>query len=145
MNISKEFWGKLKYNSFPHAYLCIMQTWLSLYFPAFVRLGSPWNTLISLWMSIGCMGIYISIYMFPELYAPSFNLHYLDDAPHPSILKKIHRASLIGIMHVAFFYMWYRDFYRAPHLYYIICYVHWVITFALIMQVINRYTYSKNS
>jgi hypothetical protein len=144
MAFIEKYWVKLKQNIAALLYLCVIQTWWNFKFPAFIRLGTPWNILVSTGLSIACILIYFSIFVYPEKYAPSFNLEYLNEAPISWNLKQIHRMLFFLLMHSAFFYMWYMDFYHMPSLYYLFWYVHCAIVFIIIAHSIQEYNHEQN-
>lgn len=139
MNIFEGRLSQLKQELLPLLYLSLVQIWWNFNFPAFVRLGNPLSYIVSVSMSIISTLAFISVFLFPEKYAPSFNFEYLDAAPNASILKKIHSIWLIIVINFSMFFLWYKDFYGMSNTYYILCYTHWIITFVLIAQAIDRY------
>lgn len=145
MNSLKEKLHQLKQELIPLLYISIIQIWWNFNFPAFKRLGSPLNTLVGIGMSIISTIAYISIFIFPEKHAPSFNLEYLNNAPNKSFLKQIHRIALTLFLFCTMFVFWYKDLYQMSNTYYILCYVHWIIVFLLIAHTISRYNQQSNN
>lgn len=140
MNILKERWPQIKQEAFPLFYLCLVNTWLSFQCPLFLKsAGGFSSTIASILVSI--IGILCSIYIFvfPEKCAPSINFEHLDNFPYGNILKIIQRGIFIAAMVVTMLFAWYTDFYGMSNTHYVLWYGHWVISFVLIIQAMDRY------
>jgi uncharacterized membrane protein len=123
MNLSDKRWSKFKQELIPIIYLSILQTGWNFNRPLIMRFKSPWSIILATIMSI--VGIMVTAYgfTFADTFAPYFNLHHLDAAPYSETLKKIHRTSLIIVVHIILFVAWYKDFYRMSSVHYAISYV----------------------
>ena len=140
MNIPQERIAKFKQELGSILFLSAIQIWLSVNFPAFVRLGPPLSTIVSLSISVSTIIAYIFVFSYADTYAPRFNLEYLDDAPGPygHILKNLHRIGLITLAFTNMLYFWYTDYYGMSNILYAVMYGHWIITFMLMARAINR-------
>jgi hypothetical protein len=143
MNILAERRSKFRQELIPIIYVSIFQIWLNFNFPAFIRLGSPWNSIISLIMSIACIIIYIFIFSYADTYASYVNLEYLDEAQNPSTLKNIERGGLLIVAHIGLFFAWHKNLYSMADMLYVLCYVHCFIAFILLYRAVNRKPYQR--
>lgn len=138
MILDKRRRSKFKQELLPILYLSIMQVLWSFNHPVLKRLDGFWNTLFSVVLSIvGILGIVIT-FTFADILAPQFNLEYLDEMPYSHILKNIQKTVLIFIFHMTIFWMWYKKILNLPDIYYVFCYVHFIIAFALLIRAIKR-------
>ncbi len=81
IKISQERWAKFRQELIPMVLLSTVQVWWCFNFPAFIRLGSPLNTIVSLISSILSVFLYFFIFSSADNYAPYSNLEYLDEVP----------------------------------------------------------------
>jgi hypothetical protein len=142
MNFFQKHLSKFKQELASIVFLSAIQVWLNFNFPAFVRLGTPLSTIVSLSISVFSVLVYVYVFLYADTYVPRFNLAYLDDAPEPyrNTLKNLHRIGLITLALVSIVYLWYRDYYRMSNIWYVIMYAHQLLAFMLMVRAINRRT-----
>jgi len=132
-------WSEFKHEIFPLLYLAIVQTWFNFKFPLFVRLGMPLSVIVCAIMSMSIIFCYCTIFLFPEIYAPHYNLEWLDDSPDPEFFKEIYTFCLRIIIWGGFFYFWYTDYYGMSNVNYVFLFVHWFITYMFMVRIMHRY------
>ena len=146
MNTVQNRWSKFKQEFFIILYVSITQIWFNFKFPAFIKLGTPLNTMVSLSCSMVTTLCYIIIFSHADLYLAQFkqmqyNQKKCNDAQEDYYIKIIQKAlqtTLFLAAHTIFFYIWIYDFYGASNLYYALFYVHCVTIFLLMARAINR-------
>lgn len=139
VELNEKYLFQLKQEAFPILYLSIVQTWLIFNFPAYIRLGNPWYWIVSIILSIFGIILYIVLILFPERYAPSYNVSFLDDAPNASTFKKIYKAICLLIAISTMLYFWHIDYYRMLNIDYLILYTHSIIVSLFFIRRIKRY------
>ena len=141
MNIFEGRWSKFKQELPSIIFLSIIQIWCVFNFPLFIRLGSPWSVIFSVFVSVISVIVCIYMFSFSDKYALLINLDYLNNAPYGHILKNITRIWFITIAmiaHVVMFVVWYKDFYHMPSIYYAIAYIYCVMFFVLLFRAAKR-------
>ena len=139
MNILNERWSKFKQELLPILYLSAIQIWWSFNNPAYMRLNSPWNTIVSTMISIVGIACVVVSFSFADKFSPFPNLDYLIDAPFGRISKKIKAILYIAVSHISILFVWYKDFYHASNDYYAITYIFMVLVLALLYQAKHRW------
>lgn len=143
MNIFKDRWPQFKEEWPTLAYLTVVQIWLSFNWPVFVRLGSPFNIVVPVLVSIACTIFHTYVLLFPECLVRQMSLEFFDDFPDPVFFKRMHRAFMVAIFHLVYLYMWYIDCYRMPTIWYFVSYVYSVITYMLIYNAVKKHFDNK--
>lgn len=115
-------------------YLAISQVWLNFNYPAFMRLGSPFNIIVPTILTILCFNVYFIVYKFPHSFFSLFT--FLND--FPPMYKKLFIILFVAYIHVLFLYIWHKDYYAATSLFYFVLYVHCLVTFILINRAIAQ-------
>ena len=138
MNISKDRWLNFKQNLPTLIYLSIVQTWLNFNYPVFIRLGNPLSILITVLLSILCIAIYTYVFVYPENLSRQMNLEFLDDFPNPIFAKNLFNFLYFGLGYLFYLYLCSKNFYNVDGIWYVVWYVHYVVTFILIYRAVNR-------
>lgn len=140
IKISQERWAKFRQELIPMVLLSTIQVWWCFNFPAFIRLGSPLNTIVSLISSIISVLLCFFIFSSTDNYAPYSNLEYLDEVPisHRHIFKNIIRISFATIFNLGIFFAWYNNLYGMSNFYYAFSYIYFLIAIALMARAANR-------
>jgi hypothetical protein len=134
MTILQGCWRQFKQELPALLYLSIVQTWLNFNFPAFNGLESSFNVAAVILLSILCILVYSYAFIFPENYAQIINLGFFDDAPDPLFVKDVFRGLMCILFNSVFFYMWYVNYYRVSDIWYVVSYIHFIVTAALIYR-----------
>lgn len=103
--------------------LSIMQAWLTFNFPLFMRWGIFACALISLTMSI----FYLSIAIFPQKFAPLFDMSCIQIYPFPNMAKKICAVVITVIVALYTLYIWRINLFGTSTIYYVVCYIYTVL------------------
>jgi hypothetical protein len=134
MNIFQGRWCQFKQELPALLYLAIVQTWLNFNFPAFNGREGFFSVVILTLLSILCILVYSYAFIFPENYAQIINLGFFDDAPDPLFVKDVFRGLMCILFNSVFFYMWYVNYYRVSDIWYVVSYIHFIVTAALIYR-----------
>ena len=139
MNIFKGRWPQFKQELPTILYLLIIQIWLNFNCP-FVRwFPYPWNLIVASALCVICAFLYIYNFVFPEKYAPLVNLEFLDDFPNPTFFKKLFWAWKLFVATVVYLFMWKKDYWHMSFAWYLLCYLHYIVTIFLMYKAIKRY------
>jgi|GEM_PF-3164201 len=140
MNILQTRWSKFKQEFFTILFVSLIQIWFNFKFPAFIKLGTPLSTIVSVSCSIFTTLTCIVVFSMADQYLPQFNLKGFDTAPeeYREKLKSALRISLFVSYHLIFLYIWWYDYYNMPSFYYVLFYVYCVIVFSLMARAITR-------
>lgn len=137
--IKKNYWLKFKQELVPIVFLSTLHVWWCFNFPAFIRLGNPWGTLLSVIMTI--VGVFLCIYIltFTDICRPILSLDYLDKDPDGPALKIITRISSIIIAHLGIFFVWYNNLYGMSNIHYAFAYFNFLMIAVLQNRAANRW------
>lgn len=138
-NFYEARWSEFKHEIFPLLYFFTVQAWYHYNFPFYVRLGMPLSIIVCTITYASGVFFYCTMFLFPELYAPQYNLVWLDDSPDPVLFKKIFRTLMVLIIGNIWFYVWYADYYGMSGINYILLYVHWIVNLIFMARIMNRY------
>ncbi len=135
-------WPKLRQELVPIIFLSMSHVWWTFNFPAYIRLGSPWNIIVSLYISGISIVSYIIAFSTANRCASYLSLDSFDDLPEAHIysdfFKKLTRGSIVAIALITILFLWRIDFYGMPDLYYAAFYTHIIATFALWYRAVYR-------
>lgn len=129
-------WSYLKQEWLPLVYLSFFQIWWNFESPVFNRLGTPWNAIVSIMITIMCLLIYMHIIANPTKYVAVFNLDYIDA---PQWFKDALQISRIVTFNLVFLFVWYKDLYGMSNFHYIFCYAHCLLVFLLLARAVNKH------
>lgn len=137
-NAFKERLPKFKQELPSIIFISAIQIWWCFNYPLYTRLGTPWNTLLGVGLSIVGIIACIYIFTFADKMASVFNFDSLAKYPYSDMLKKVIKIYLIACFHFGIFIIWYNDFCHLPHLYYVLSYINFLIIFVLFLRAMNR-------
>lgn len=89
-------------------------------------------------LSVATTISYVWLFSDAQRFRPMLELETFDDAPHAQLLKNLMRAGWLIVAHIAVFYMWYTNYFFMSNIYYVIWYVHCVITFVIFYKAAYR-------
>lgn len=102
-------------------------------FPPFVRMGSPYN--IELPFLITLVIIYIYWYSINDKAPdPLEDMKFLDEVPNGNQIRKIVHLFCILMAHIGFFWSWYANIWDMSTPYWIILYIHNVLTVGILYK-----------
>lgn len=128
-------WAYVKQELLPLLYLSFVQTWWNFESPVFSRLGTPWNVISSIIITIMCLVIYMHVVVNPAKYTAVFNFEHVNG---PQWYKDALQISRIATFNLVFFFVWYKNLYGTSNLHYAFCYVHCLLVFFLLARAVNR-------
>ncbi len=140
MNTLQTHWSKFKQEYISILYVSIIQIWFNFKFPAFIKLGTPLNTIVSLSCSIATTLCYMIVFSHANIYLSQYNLEGSNNTQE-KYKKTAQKALQIGLFiwaHILFFYMWRHNYYDMSAFFYALFYVHCLTVFLLIARAITR-------
>ena len=139
MNISEEHLSKFRQELPTIIFISTIHVWLCFNFPAYMRLGFPWSTIVAVAMSIFGITAYVIMFSSPRKFVSCLNFDQIDETLFGGrILKKIMPIWIIIVYHVTMLVMWYRNFYHMPSIYYAILYIYSVAIYILLFKAASR-------
>ena len=139
MKISVERWSKFKQELLTIIFISTLHIWWCFNFPAYIRLGFPWNTMLSVAMSIFGIVAYVIIFSSPQKFVSCLKFDPIDESLFFGlIIKKIMRVWILVVYHISILIIWYKDFYRMPSIYYMLLYIYYLTFFILLFRAAYR-------
>ena len=132
-------WSKFKQELLPIVYVSVIQLWWLYKFPpTFLQVGAPWDAVILLGQSVTAIICTVFVFSYADKLKPFANLEYINSFPHLQTFKTIQRASLLIAAIIGAFFLWYKDIYHMSNTAYILLYLFWGFTFALLYRAAYR-------
>ena len=139
MNISKGRWSKFKQEFPTIIFISTIHVWGCFNFPAYMRLGFPWSTIVAATMSVFGVTTYVIMFSSPRKFVFCLKFEQIDETLFGGhILKKIMPIWVITVYHVTMLVMWYKNFYHMPGIYYAILYIYSVAIYILLFRAASR-------
>jgi hypothetical protein len=131
MNLPDERWSKFKQELIPIIYLSILHVVWVFNYTSTMRFTSPLSIVLATMASIAGILANVYCFTFADTFAPGLDLPYLDAVPYSETWKKIHKITVVALLHVGFLIYWYKDYDRMPNAHYvakyILCLTAWIL------------------
>jgi hypothetical protein len=131
-------WRVPKYELPSLILISVVHIWGCFNFPAYIRLGFPWSNIVIMGASI--LGVLGHIYIFsnPGKFVSYVRFDLIDETLWGTTLKKIIQGSTAAIWITSLLIIWYKDFFRMPHMCYILLYFYYILFFILLFRAAKR-------
>ncbi len=126
MNTFNTRWLRFKQELPSIVCLSTISVWWCFHYPLYMRMQTPWNTLVPLGVSILGVACIIYLFSFMDKLAPSFKL------------DSIKVTTQVIVFSAVMFFAWHRNWLGMSNIHYAIFYAYCFITFALIYRAAYR-------
>lgn len=136
----KERWPKLKQELVPLVLLSTIQVWWNFNFSLFVKLGTPWSTIVSIATSIMGTLVYVYVFAYADIIFGNDDSDYTMPpyAEAIQMAKTFQKIIIVGIVSFAMAYIWHKNLYSMSNLYYALFYTYCILGFVLIWRASHR-------
>jgi hypothetical protein len=140
MDVLKSRLSKFKQEALPILFCSVLNTWFLMKFPVFMKLGAvsgPIITLLNCMLGIFCIVI---LFTFADVFAGLFNFNSeaLDLLPFGNVIKIFNKVMYIVILPCAYAFVWYKDFYHQPTIFYVLTCIFSILFLVLWLRAVSR-------